>query len=37
MNGRPPGPPPGGFPNGGPPRHEAPTGEARLKAIVPGV
>jgi protocatechuate 3,4-dioxygenase beta subunit len=29
------GPPPGGFPGG--PRHEALTGEARLKAIVPGL
>jgi len=46
-NGRPPGPPPGGFPNGqqggsppdgmGPPHHETLTGEARLKAIVPGI
>jgi protocatechuate 3,4-dioxygenase beta subunit len=34
--GPPPGPPPGGgFPGG--PRHEALTGEARLKAIVPGI
>jgi protocatechuate 3,4-dioxygenase beta subunit len=30
------GPPPGGFP-GGPPHREALTGEARLKAIVPGL
>jgi protocatechuate 3,4-dioxygenase beta subunit len=42
MAGWPPGPPPGGFPGGGPlpeggPRHETLTGEARLKAIVPGV
>ena len=42
-NGRPPGPPPGGFPGGppdgmgGPPRREALTGAARLKAIVPGI
>ena len=38
-DGPPPGPPPeGGPPEGGfgPPRREAPTGEARLKAIVPG-
>lgn len=35
LNGRPPGPPPGGFPGG--PRHEVLTGEARVKAIVPGV
>jgi protocatechuate 3,4-dioxygenase beta subunit len=37
------GPPPGDFPGGGPPggmggpRHEALTGEARVKAIVPGI
>ncbi len=44
-NGQPPGPPPGGFPSGGPPPEGqgsppppvALTGEARLKAIVPGV
>lgn len=40
MGGRPPGPPPGGFPGGPPeggPRHATLTGEARLKAIVPGI
>lgn len=42
-NGRPPGSPPGGFPGGppdgmgGPPRREALTRAARLKAIVPGI
>lgn len=36
--GPPPGPPPGGMrPAGGPPRANALTGEARLKAIVPGL
>ncbi len=44
MGGRPPGPPPGGFPGGPPPEgfpsgphREVLTGEARLKAIVPGI
>jgi protocatechuate 3,4-dioxygenase beta subunit len=45
MTGPAPGPPPGGFPDGPPPeggfpggpRREALTGEARLKAIVPGI